>query len=164
MSSEGKRISETMIRFERVLPGPIERVWEFLTKADNLAWIGGGSLEPREGGAVNIMQGHIRGVVTQWRPPHLLAFTWNVFSPGEKYSSFPESYVTWELKDVGGNVRLTLTHRPMLEGFEAQSMMGWHTILDMLDAQLQGRTASREKLMEENRARYGVAKIKTTRD
>ncbi|MCD6075712.1 MAG: ATPase [Rhodospirillales bacterium] len=163
-ANDGKRFSETMVRFERVLPGPVDRVWRFLTETENLAWLGGGTIEPREGGAVDIAQGHIRGVVTQWRPPHVLAFTWNVMAPGEKHSAFPESYVTWELKDEGSNVRLTLTHRPILEGFESQTMMGWHTILDMLDAQLHGREASREKIMEENRVRYGVTHIKMTRD
>src|SRR2546430_13692581 len=58
------------VSFERVLPGPIERVWEFLTAVERLpSWFGEGTIEPREGGAVSLMGGHVRGVVTQWRPP-----------------------------------------------------------------------------------------------
>jgi uncharacterized protein YndB with AHSA1/START domain len=164
-ASEGRKINETMVRFDRVLPGPITRVWDFLTRSDNLAWLGGGTIEARAGGEVSLMNGHIRGIVTQWRPPYLLAFTWNVFSPGETHSSFPESYVTFELKPEGDDVILTLTHRPMLDGFAQQSMMGWHTILDMFDAQVRGLpTPSREAVMEQNRVRYGVSNIKTTRD
>src|SRR5204862_6966597 len=70
------------IRFERLLPGPIERVWEFLTDSQQLpVWFGGVGMqyviEPRPGGEVNLADGHIRGVVTQWQPPRLLGYTWN---------------------------------------------------------------------------------------
>lgn len=30
----GEKIAEESIRFERLLPGPIERVWAFLTESD----------------------------------------------------------------------------------------------------------------------------------
>ncbi|WP_234274916.1 hypothetical protein [Billgrantia zhangzhouensis] len=33
-SGYGKDIAEDSIRFERLLPGPIERVWAFLTESD----------------------------------------------------------------------------------------------------------------------------------
>jgi uncharacterized protein YndB with AHSA1/START domain len=161
MDEDGQLHKEAMVRFERVLPGPVERVWDFLTRSEHLAWLGGGTIEPGVGGAVSIAEGHIRGVVTQWQPPRLLTYTWNVFMPGEEASRYPESYVTLELQPKGGNVLLTLTHRPILEGFEAQTMMGWHTILDMLMQQLRGESGeTREVLMERNRARYGVEAIK----
>ncbi len=31
MTEDGHLTKAAMVRFERVLPGPIERVWEFLT-------------------------------------------------------------------------------------------------------------------------------------
>ena len=165
MSDDGRTISETAVRFERTLPGPITRVWAYLTDSKTLGWLGGGTITPAAGGAVNLMNGHIKGVVTQWQPPHRLSFTWNVFSPGETQSQFPESYLTFELKEEGDNVRLTLTHRPMLEGFDAQTKMGWHTMLDLLEAELRGeKSEPREVVMERNRIRYGVTKIKMTRD
>ena len=112
--------------------GPIERVWAFLTDTGKLpGWFGEGNIEPRAGGAVNLMGGHVRGTVTQWRPPRRLAYTWNVFSPGDTESPYPE-YLTIALEPRGSEVALTLTHLPVLERFEQQNAMGWHTFLDML--------------------------------
>jgi uncharacterized protein YndB with AHSA1/START domain len=70
------------VRMERVVPGPIARVWDHLTKPELLnAWFGDkSSIEPRQGGAVRLMDGHIRGTITQWAPPHRLSYTWNVFA------------------------------------------------------------------------------------
>ena len=155
-----------MVRFERVLPGPIERVWEYLSSSEHLpGWFGGGSMrysiEPREGGAVELADGHIRGVVTQWKPPSLLGYTWNVFHAGETESRYMESYVMFELKPHGEDVLLVLSHRPILEDFASQTMMGWHTFLDMLGALLSGlEPESRDVIMERNRVRYGVKEIK----
>ncbi len=50
------------VRFERLLPGPIGRAWEHLTNTRLLkAWFGdNSSIEPRQGGAVRLMDGHVR--------------------------------------------------------------------------------------------------------
>ena len=43
MSHYGERIGKTTVRFERLLPGPIERVWEYLTDSDRRAtWLAAG--------------------------------------------------------------------------------------------------------------------------
>lgn len=158
MSGDAHFAKTPMVRFERMLPGPIERVWEFLTTTARLpAWFGNGTIEPREGGAVTLMDGHIRGVVTQWNPPRRLVYTWNVFSPGETQSPYPESYLTIELEPRGAQVHLTLTHLPVPERFEKQNAMGWHTFLDLLDAALRGQPSDvREPFMMRNAQRYGV--------
>jgi uncharacterized protein YndB with AHSA1/START domain len=166
MNEEGQIIKGTAVRFERLLPGPIERVWEHLTSSDHLPeWFGGVGMkyviEPRVGGSVSLANDHIRGVVTQWEPPRLLVYTWNVFSPGETESRFPESYVTFQLQPQGNDVLLTLTHLPVLEGFERQTMMGWHTFLDLLFDLLRGRKPEpRDVVMERNRERYGITELK----
>ena len=158
MSENGRMATVPMARFERRLPGPIERVWEFITDTKRLpAWFGDGAIEPRAGGSVKLMGGHVRGVVTQWQPPRRLTYTWNVFGPGEEKSPYPESYLTIELDPRGKEVLLTLTHLPVLERFEKQNAMGWHTYLDMLEAALRGEPAElREVHMKRNAARYGV--------
>lgn len=147
-----------MVRFERLLPGPIERMWEFLVDTKRLpGWFGDGTVEPRMGGAVRIMGGHIRGIVIRWNPPRRLTYTWNVFSPGDEESSYPESYVSLELEPRGNEVLLTLTHLPVLERFEKQNAMGWHTFLDMLSAAVRGETPeARDAYMKRNAVRYGV--------
>ena len=158
MSIEAHFDRAAMVRFERILPGPIERVWEFLTDTTRLpAWFGHGTIEPREGGHVTLMDGHIRGMVTRWKPPRRLTYTWNVFSPGETESPYPESYVTIELEPHDHQVRLTLTHLPVLERFEKQNAMGWHTFLDLLEAALQGDpNPTREQFTKQNAERYAV--------
>ncbi len=157
MSGKGVVIAEAAVRFERLLPGPIERVWDFLTKTELLPqWYGEGVIEPREGGKLVFMNGHIRGTVTQWRPPHLLAYTWNVFDPGQIVSDYPESYLTLALEPAGDKVRLTLTHRPIPERMQPQTSMGWHTMLDLIEAGLSGQSPKREDLFPKNAALYGV--------
>jgi uncharacterized protein YndB with AHSA1/START domain len=146
------------VRFERLLPGPIEHVWAFLTDPARLpGWFGDGVIEPRAGGEVRLMSGHVLGVVTRWNPPRQLIYTWNVYGPGESESRYPESYVTFELDPKGSEVLLVLMHLPVLERFEKQNAMGWHTFLDMLAAAARGETPEgRSAYMQRNAQRYGV--------
>ena len=79
---KGEVIAESAVRFVRALGAPAEEIWAFLTDSTKLPeWSGEGAIEPREGGHVSLMGGHIRGVVTGWRPQKFLGYTWNVFSP-----------------------------------------------------------------------------------
>jgi uncharacterized protein YndB with AHSA1/START domain len=159
MADRGESIRVPGVRFQRTLPGPIERVWAHLTDPAQLSgWYDAGSLiEPREGGTVSLNGGHIRGVVTQWRPHVRFAHSWNVFGPGELVSPYPESYLTLEPAEAGQGIDLTLTHMPVLERFEAQTAMGWATFLDILEDTVAGRPVGpRRDYMERNAARYGV--------
>jgi uncharacterized protein YndB with AHSA1/START domain len=158
MSQDGQLKRVAMVEFERILPGPIERVWEFLTDTKKLpSWFGEGTIAPRAGGAVNLMGGHFRGIVTQWKPPRRLVYSINVLGPGEAESPYPESYLGTELSPRGGEVMLKLTHLPVLERFEKQNAMGWHTFLDMLATALRGEPVEpRQAYMQRNAARYGV--------
>ena len=159
MADLGEMFRAPGVRFWRRLPGPIERVWAHLTDPARLGgWYDAGSLiEAREGGAVRLNDGHIRGVVTQWRPPVKFAHTWNVFGPGDTVSAFPESYLTLELAAEEADVALTLIHLPVLDRFEPQNAMGWATFLDILDDTVNGRVVGpRRSYMERNAALYGV--------
>jgi uncharacterized protein YndB with AHSA1/START domain len=159
MRDLGQVLRVPAVRFERRLPGGTADLWAHLTDCGKLAgWYGeDGRIEPREGGRVSLMGGHIRGVVTQWIPERKLAHTWNVFSPGETASSFPESYLTFEIEPDGEVVRLVLTHVPVLERFESQNAMGWHTFLDIVEASLNARPIEpRAAYMQRNAALYGV--------
>jgi len=110
MSDIGQSYRVAAVRFERTLPGPIDRVWEHLTVPSKLSgWFGEDSaIEPREGGSVRLLGGHVRGVVTQWKPRRKLTYTWNVLAPGEEESRYPESYLTLELSERGREVLLVL--------------------------------------------------------
>jgi uncharacterized protein YndB with AHSA1/START domain len=166
---KGEVINEQAVRFVRALPESSAKVWAFLTDSARLPeWYGEGSIEPREGGAVTLMGGHVRGVVTGWRPEEFLAYTWNVFAPGEtpassseaagqsKKSNWPVSYLEFELAPEDGGTRLVLIHRPVPQKMQAQTMMGWHTMLDLIEAGCRGEFPRRADLFPANAALYGV--------
>ena len=55
MSEYGELIDESTVRFERLLPGPIERVWGYLTEKEKRAkWLCGGDVETSVGGHVDM--------------------------------------------------------------------------------------------------------------
>ena len=147
-----------MVRFERLLSGPPERTWSVLTDVGSLpGWYGVGQIEPRPGGAVELMGGHIKGVVTQWQPAQRLTYTWNVFNPGDAVSPYPESYVTFSLATVGDGTVLVLDHLPVLEQFVRLNAVGWHTYLDMVAAAVRGGLVeARDLYMRANAKRYGI--------
>lgn len=140
------------IRFERILPGPIERVWDYLTKSELKAkWLAAGDVEPRVGGKVELHFYHkhlsekddpipkkydemetgasFTGRVTQWEPPHLLSYTWSDEDKND------QSEVTFELTSIeNGKVLLVLTHRHIGDNrdFIIGALAGWHTHLGIL--------------------------------
>lgn len=162
MNGKGEVTNLPCLTYRRTLPGPIEKVWAYLTETRYLpAWFGEDSMiEPRRGGAVWIMGGHVRGLVTQWQPPVRLVYTWNVFRPGDApdaVSAHPESYPTFELAPHGEGVQLTFRHFPIVAGMVPQTGVGWHSMLDMLAAALRGESVEpREVVMRRNAILYGV--------
>lgn len=155
MSHDAQFTHAHMVRFEREIDARADAIWAVLTDPARLpGWYGGDArIEGRVGGVVSLMGGHVRGTVSQWRPPAKLAYSWNVFAPGEDQSDFPESYLTLEI----GDGKLTLTHLPVLEAFVKLNAMGWHTFLDMVDAAASGRPVEpREAYMKRNAGRYGI--------
>src|SRR5438067_723864 len=87
------------VRMVRLLPGPIERIWTYLTDPKKRAtWLGGGVMDLKVGGKVQIDFNHIElssekvvpekfkaienghtvsGEITRYERPHVLAFTWS---------------------------------------------------------------------------------------
>lgn len=157
MNSEaGERIDASTIRFVRLLPGPIERVWQFIVDGDKRKlWLCGGDV-PAAVGEPTAMHfdnaslsdeadiepparfGELPatmsfdGRVTACDPPRLIAHTWRFEGH--------ESEVTYELEEVGDRVRLVLTHRKLASDDEVlDTAGGWHTHLEILAAALAGR-------------------------
>ncbi len=144
------------VRFERVLPGPIERVWAYLTESEKRGtWLASGEMELRVGGRVELKFRHaelssqteptperykkyekgasVYGRITRCEPPRLLSYTW-----GE--SDGVDSEVTFELTPRGNDVLLVLTHRRLPDRTEMISVSGgWHTHLAILADHLYGR-------------------------
>ncbi len=143
------------VRLERVLPGPIERVWAYLTESEKRGkWFASGPMELRAGGPLEFhfhnsdltphreptperykeCEGMVsNGRVTRCVPPHVLSFTW-----GEELGD--ESEVTFELADREGQVLLVLTHRRLRNRTEMLSVAsGWHVHVGVLIDHLNGR-------------------------
>ncbi len=126
------------LRFVRHLPGPIERVWAYLTDSKRMAeWLsGGGTIEPRVGGEMRFELG-ATGRVTAYDPPRLLEYTWN---EEEGYRGpVSDSLVRWELAEEGDRVRLTLTHVKLPETEVLAHGAGWHAFLERLADRIDGR-------------------------
>src|SRR5262245_12073676 len=59
MDKYGKVLAPDTVRFERLLPGPIERVWSYLTDPEKRSkWLAGGPMELRIGGPVKLWFHH----------------------------------------------------------------------------------------------------------
>jgi uncharacterized protein YndB with AHSA1/START domain len=149
----GKFIGQGEVRLVRTLPGPIERIWEYLTDPEKRArWICGGVLEQKAGGKVEFAMHHknlapnetppakyakvqdpgvtFEGHVLRCEPPRLLVYTFGS----------DDSEVTFELTPQGKQVLLVLTHRT--RGAEEQADLcnyasGWHSHLAILIAILE---------------------------
>ena len=157
MKEQGEVIPESAVRFVRNFDASPEKIWRFITDSTLLPeWYGDGVIEPREGGAVSLMAGHIRGVVTGWRPEEFLAYTWSVFQPGEEVSAWPISYLELALEKSGTGTKLTLIHRPIPEAMQKLTMIGWHTMLNLIAAGLKGEFPARLDVMHRNAEIYGV--------
>lgn len=139
----------TTLMIRRILPGPISRVWSYLTDSElRSQWLASGEMElengadfeltwrndnlvdgpatprPEDFGAEHSMKSRIVAV----DPPNTLVFTWG--DNGE---------VAFALVEKGENVLLTITHRRVAN--RAMLLMvsaGWHAHLDALVAVTNG--------------------------
>ena len=145
-------IKPSTVRVERLLPGPVERVWAYLTESKKRAtWLAAGEFDLRVGGKIELhfdnasLTGEApppgalgagkhsaRGRITRLEPLRLLAHTWT-WDGGE-------SEVTYELAPRGKDVLLTIHHRLPEDGkLNTAVGGGWATHAGILADQLEGR-------------------------
>lgn len=135
------------VRIQRLLPGPIERIWAYLTEGElRRSWLAAGDMELQVGASFELV----------WRNDELSD------PPGQRPEGFPEEQrmhsriievdaprrlvftwgggdVAFELEPRGDQVLLTVLHR----GISDRSNMlmigaGWHMHLNVLGARAQG--------------------------
>jgi len=123
----GVLLDPSTIRFERLLPGPIERIWAYLTQSEKRKqWFAAGEYELHDGGKAHLVfqHKHISKPGTeppeQFRKMHDEGHHWDgeilkVDAPRLLTMTFGEhSEVTNELTEqASGEVLLTLTHRKL---------------------------------------------------
>jgi len=137
------------LMIERLLPGPVERVWAYLTESDlRRQWLAAGEMEMRVGAPVELV----------WRNHELTNPT------GERPPGFPEEHrmqsriteldplrrlaiawgstggVTFDLEPQGNGVLLTVIHHRLPDRSTTLNVSaGWHMHLDILVARVTGQ-------------------------
>lgn len=149
IDAHGVLIEPTTLKIQRLLPGPIERIWAFLTESDlRRQWLAAGEMEMQVGAPFELTwrnhelsdppgerpegfpeEHSMASEITELDPPRKLAFTWN--NSGD---------VSFELEPKGREVLLTLVHRRLPDRDTLLKVSaGWHAHLDVLVARMQGR-------------------------
>jgi len=162
MDNYANRLDDRTVQFVRILPGPIEKIWDYLADGKKRGeWFAGGALPAKVGEKLKIRfkhselspnqapppekyaemdkNGHTSEyVLLAYEPPHLLAFT---FGPDSQLEpSEVEFRLTQEGDPKDNKVRLTLTHRKIPdEAFARGISGGWHAHLAILEDKANGR-------------------------
>jgi len=150
LSPYGELIEPTSVRLERLLPGPIERVWSYLTDGDLRGqWLAVGDMPQGAGGKVEFIwrndelsgggedrpegvpeERRMECAILRFEAPRLLQISWGTMG----------SEVTFELEPRGSEVLLTVTHRRLPDRSNLLGVSaGWHAHLELLIAVLNDR-------------------------
>lgn len=127
-----------VVRFERHLAHPVERVWRAISEPDEIVqWLAEAKLEPVEGGTVTLRwlnvgdpaENAAHGTVTAYEPPSLLELDTDL-----------HGILRWELEQDDDGTRLVFTASlPAPFAGRIENLAGWHIHLDHLAAALEGR-------------------------
>ena len=141
------------LKIQRLLPGPIERVWAYLTDSElRRKWLAAGEMEMKVGAPFELVwrndeltdppgqrpagfrdEHRMESRITELDPPRKLAFTWD--NSGD---------VSFELEPRGEDVLLTLIHRRLPDrATMLEVSAGWHMHLDVLVARADGQASRR---------------------
>jgi uncharacterized protein YndB with AHSA1/START domain len=140
-------IKPSTIRFERLLPGPVERVWAYLTESKKRAtWLAAGEFDLRVGGKIELIfendklsddkpkgggPRRFEGRITRLEPLRALGHTWGWDGK--------DTEVLYLLAPKGKDVLLTIEHRlPEGGGMIAGVGGGWTVHVGILADQLNG--------------------------
>lgn len=134
------------LTIQRLLPGPIERIWAYLTDSElRSQWLAAGQMKMEVGAPFEFVwhndeltnppgqrlpgyseEHRMESRITELDPPRRLAIEWG--STGG---------VSFELEPKGSQVLLTLVHHRVPDrGTLLSVSSGWHTHLDILVARL----------------------------
>ena len=136
------------LKIERLLPGPIDRVWAYLTDSElRSQWLAAGEMQMKVGAPLELVwrndaltepsgqrpaglpaEQRMQSRITELDPPRKLAITWS--GSGD---------VSFELEPRGDDVLLTVIHRRLpSRDYMLMFGAGWHMHLDILVARATG--------------------------
>jgi uncharacterized protein YndB with AHSA1/START domain len=123
-----------VLRFERLLNHPVERVWAAITEPSQLKqWLAAAEIDPVPGGRFVLHFDNTKhtmpGRVIRYEPPRIFEHTFGDDANG---------VVRWELSDDENGCLLRLSHTVYVSAEMANFASGWHTHLEMLEAALNG--------------------------
>lgn len=143
-------IEPATVKIERLLPGPVERVWDYLTKGElRRQWLAAGEMELKMGAPFELIwrndeltdppgkrpdgfsdEHRMESRITELDEPHKLAFSW---AQGE---------VSFTLEPKGGEVLLIVIHHRISDRENLLRIgAGWHAHLDVLAGRLANEPA-----------------------
>jgi uncharacterized protein YndB with AHSA1/START domain len=149
LDAYGALTEPATLTIQRLLPGPIERVWAYLTQSElRRQWLAAGDMEMRVGATFELVwrndeltsppgqrppgfsaEHRMQSRITACDPPHRHAIAW-----GETGG------VSFELEPKGAEVLLTVIHRRLPQGATMLNISaGWHMHLDILVARATGK-------------------------
>ncbi len=162
MDDFAKRLDEHTVQFVRILPGPIDRVWEYLWDGKKRGeWFASGAMPTMVGESFEMRfkhselsphqapppekfiemdrTGHTsRNILLAYEPPRRLVFT---FGPEARGYSEVEFRLDPECEPADNRVRFTLTHSKIPDRRRAVEVSGgWHSHLAVLEERANGRT------------------------
>ena len=138
----GELIEPATLKIQRMLPGPIERVWDYLTDSElRRKWLAAGVMDTKPGASFELVwrndelsdppgkrpdgfdvEHRMQSRIVECDPPRKLVFTWS--NSGD---------VSIELEPRGSKVLLTLIHRRLpSRTTQLRVSAGWHVHLDTL--------------------------------
>jgi len=144
----GETIEPATLKIQRLLPGPIERIWAYLTESElRRKWLASGEMQMKVGAPFELTwrnseltsppgqrpegfgdEHRMQSEITELDPPRKLSFTWG--NNGD---------VTFELVPAGNRVLLTVIHRRLRDrNMTLMVGAGWHMHLDILVARASG--------------------------
>jgi uncharacterized protein YndB with AHSA1/START domain len=145
-SAYGHLTGPAELTIQRLLPGPIERVWAYLTESDlRKQWLASGDMKMSVGAPFEFVwrndelsnppakrpegfseEHRMQSEIIEVDPPRMITFAWA-----------PRGEVTFELNPQGSKVLLTVIHRRISDRVNTLKVSaGWHTHLDVLVARL----------------------------
>jgi len=140
-------VAPQTVRLQRLLPGPIERVWAYLADSDKRRqWLAAGDMQPAAGTDFTLVwrndtltdppgkrpdgfdaENRMDSTIVEYDAPRRLVFTWG---GGD---------VAIDLEPKGDKVLLTLVHRGISDRKNLLMIgAGWHQHLDTLVARATG--------------------------
>jgi uncharacterized protein YndB with AHSA1/START domain len=148
-----------MLRFERQLDHPIDKVWSALTEPEQLAgWLADADeFDLAVGGRVVLRWLNTPDNKRQWErydvilpddfdpeAEEIVTGTFTAVDPPRLLEIDTDAFglLRWELRETGSGCALTFTSAPpedFADEMAPQTMAGWHSHLDMLADALDGR-------------------------